>query len=711
MPAAPRLRFLDPSLSIEERLADLVPRLTIEEQLRGGARKQFGSFTLPPPWFGWSETLHGLARHGVATVFPQAIALAATWDVRLMEQVADAISDEVRAKYHGLTRPGEGPFVGLLCGAPVVNIARDPRWGRTQETYGEDPVLTGRLAQAYIRGLQGRHPKYLKVLANVKHFAVHSGPEGVRHQFDAKVGMKDLHETYLPAFRMAVEAGAASIMASYNRINGTAACAHRYLLDEVLRQQWGFDGYVVPDYGAIHDMWLHHKIAKDHPEAVGMALAAGLDTPGAGKDVLEARARGLVSDADITAAYTNVARQSFRLGFFDPPTGNPHTRIPLSVVSCEKHRRLALTAAERSIVLLKNNGVLPLKPELRRILVTGPGAADIESLMGNYNGYAARMVTVLEGLLQRAGVERKVNYAKGCPADRPIVNSREITTDMVGGNELTIAVMGFDPLFEGEEYDPIMSDRVGDRHGVELPAHQIEFVKALRHKAPEKPIVLVLMGGSAIAIPELHELVDAVVHLWYPGQEGGTALARVLFGDVNPAGRLPLTVPRSSRDLPAFEDYAMRGRTYRFAKKTPLYPFGFGLSYTRFIYRGLAFAQRRLSADQSLRVSLTVKNAGKVAGDDVVQLYVAHHPARRGAPLCELKAFARVSLKPGQEREVRFVVTPEMLSTVAKDGSRSVLPGSYRITVGGASPGPRAQALGGARPVAGLVTVTAQARR
>jgi beta-glucosidase len=689
----------DPKASLDSRLDDLMSHLTIDDMIGGMGDTKIGSFKVPPMWYGWSETLHGLARHGVATVFPQAIGLAATFNTRLMHSIATAISDEVRAKYHRLTRPGEHPFVGLLCGAPVVNIARDPRWGRTQETYGEDPVLSGAMARAYVTGLQGDDPNYLKVVACAKHFAVHSGPEGLRHRFDARVSTKDLHETYLPAFCAAIKAGAMSVMSAYNRVNGVPASASGLLLKKILRETWGFQGYVVPDYGAIHDIWRDHKVCADHVEAVAASVRNGTDTAGWGKDLREALKRGLLSEEDIRTAFRNRARASIRLGLFDNVKRNPYAKIPLSVVACPAHRALSLRAAEQSIVLLKNNGVLPLKPQVRTIFVTGPGAADIDLLLGNYHGYSARCVTPLEGIIERAGLSRKVNYGKGCCADRDIVNERQITTDLAGGSEVTIAIMGYNPLLEGEEYDPFMSDYLGDRRDIGLPAHQIDYVKQLRAKCGDKPLILVLTGGSAIAIPELHDIVDAVIQLWYPGEQGGTALARVLFGDVSPSGRMPVTVPCSTRDLPTFENYSMVNRTYRFAQKAPLYPFGFGLSYSSFAYKKLSLSRKTVARGQSLACTCTVINTGAARADEVVQMYISDCSASVRVPRYELKAFKRLSLRPGVGTTVRFVITPDMLELVTNSGKRVAEPGAFTVYIGGACPHARTVELGGAKPV------------
>jgi beta-glucosidase len=684
-----QLPFQDSTLPVETRVKDLVSRLTLQEKM---GQLVFDAPAIPrlsiPAYNYWSEALHGVARNGRATVFPQAIGLAATWDPALVRRVASAVGDEARAKYHqAVRRHGFSmQYQGLHVWSPNVNIFRDPRWGRGQETWGEDPFLTGEMGAAFVRGVQGDHPRYLKTAACAKHYAVHSGPEKDRHHFDARVSERDLHETYLPAFRKLVtQAGVEAVMGAYNRTNGEACCASQRLLDDILRGEWQFAGHVVSDCGALADIHLFHHVTADAPESAALALRRGCDLEcGSVYEQLgEAVQRGLVAEADIDRALARVLASRFKLGLFDPPEEVPYAATPLSVVNCAEHRTLARQAAVESIVLLKNkNGILPIAPSVRSIFVTGPHAADINTLLGNYSGMSDTLTTILQGIITRVPEGVRVNYRPGSTLTQPNRNPLNYSVVEAAACDLTIACMGTSPLIEGEEGEAILSEEAGDRVDIGLPQAQVDFVKQL--VAAGTKVVLVLAGGSAIALGEIADLVEAIIFVWYPGQEGGSAVADVLFGDANPAGRLPVTFYQSADQLPPFEDYAMAGRTYRYMTATPLYPFGYGLSYTHFEYSNLRMSAAALAADGRLTLSLDVKNCGDRAGDEVVQLYVRYPDSKVTRPVKELRGFRRVTLGPGETQPVTFALDACQLATYGEDGF-AVEPGRVQVLVGGSS--------------------------
>ena len=684
-------------------LSDLISRLALDEKISQmmhecGAIPRLGI----PAYNFWSEGLHGVTGNGRTTVFPQAIGLAATWDVDLIRRVATAISDEGRAKYqaalqrHGFTTQMQG----LTFWSPNINIFRDPRWGRGQETYGEDPYLTGELGVAFVAGMQGDDPKYLKTAACAKHFAVHSGPEKDRHVIDVHVSPRDLNDTYLPAFKRLVQDGhVEAVMGAYNRVNGEAACASQFLLVETLRGNWGFAGHVVSDCWALTDIYAHHKVAADEVEAASMALKAGCDLSCGGTyDQLgEAVERGLISEADIDRSLARTMLTRFKLGMFDPPGSVPYTSIPQSVICSAKHTRLAREAAVKSIVLLKNKGnILPLRPDLHRIFITGPNAASIEALLGNYNGYNDSLSTLVEGIVGRAPEGVRTSYQMGVALQQAPLNPLEWVVPKAAAADVTIACMGYSSLLEGEEGDAILSAEQGDRADISLPAAQVEFVKKLVNSGAK--VVLVLCGGSPIALGELEDMLSAVVFVWYPGQAGGQALADVLFGDVSPSGKLPVTFPRSIEQLPLFNDYSMDGRTYRYSTAEPLFPFGFGLSYTRFEYESLRLGKKRLTAGEPLSFSVRLKNSGDMDAEEVVQVYLSDLEASAAVPLHKLVGFLRVKVKAGWSKTVKFTLPPEALMFVDGNGEHKLEPGSFRLAVGGCSPGKRGQELGAPAP-------------
>ncbi|MFO7171184.1 MAG: glycoside hydrolase family 3 C-terminal domain-containing protein, partial [Chloroflexota bacterium] len=616
--------------------------------------------------------------------------------------------DEGRAKYHeALRRNGQtGWYQGLTFWTPNVNIFRDPRWGRGQETYGEDPFLTGEIGAAFVRGLQGDHPRYLKTAACAKHYAVHSGPEKDRHTFDARVSARDLHATYLPAFRkLVVEAKVEAVMGAYNRTNGEPCCASPTLLGEILRGAWGFEGHVVSDCWALNDLHLHHKVTADAVESAALALKMGCDLScGETYEFLgEALRRGLVEEADIDRALRRLLVTRFKLGMFDPPEMVPFASTPMSVVGCEEHRALAHEAALKSLVLLKNDGILPIAPDARTVLVVGPNAASADILLGNYFGMSDSLCTLLEGIAGRAPEGMRVEYLLGSNLTHPNANPLNWSVFSASHADVVVACVGLAPQLEGEEGEAIGSAAHGDREDIGLPAAQVDYLKRLAERGVN--LVLVVAGGSPVALGELAELARAILFIWYPGQEGGRAVASVLFGDESPSGKLPITFPKSVEQLPPFEDYAMDGRTYRYADAEPLYPFGFGLSYTTFTYDAIALDRERVSAGEPVQVRVSVTNSGAVAAEEVVQLYISDLEASVPVPKHALIGFRRVRLAPGETAQVEFSVTPEMMELVDDDGARRLEPGVFRLTAGGCSPGARGEALGAPRPVSATFTV------
>jgi beta-glucosidase len=681
----------DPALAFARRAAELVSRMSLDEKI---GQLVHDAPAIPrlgvPAYNWWNECLHGVARAGKATVFPQAIGMAATFDVPLIHRMAQAISDEARAKHHAALKRGYGgQYFGLTFWTPNINIFRDPRWGRGQETYGEDPYLTARMGVAFVRGLQGDHPKYLKLVATPKHFAVHSGPESQRHSFNAVVSQRDLRQTYLPAFKACiVEGKAASIMGAYNRVNGEPACGSATLLQKILRDEWGFDGFVVSDCGGICDFHLGHHVTASATESAALALNSGCDL-NCGvtyRSLRSAVQAGLVGERAIDMAVERLMRARFRLGMFDAPEQVPFASIPIDVVNCPAHRELALRVARESIVLLKNeHGLLPLSKNLKSLAVVGPTAYSLEVLHGNYSGFAPRMTTLLEGIIDAVSAGTQVNYLEGCAAAGQLPLNREQIRPAVADAEVIIACLGYTPALEGEE-----GDGEGDRRDIGLPGRQLELLQLLHGTG--KPVVLVLTGGSPIELNWADEHVGAILMSWYPGEEGGHAVADVLFGDFNPAGRLPVTFVKSLQQVPPFDDYRMAGRTYRFMTEAPLYLFGYGLSYTNFVYTNLQLDAASTWAGQSVEVAVDVTNAGGVAGDEVVQLYVSSGeiPA---VPRLRLEGFERVHLSPGATIRTRFILKAEQLAIYDEAGNAIIQSGRFAISVGGGQPGRNSRAL------------------
>jgi len=702
--------FQDTQKTIDERIVDLVSRLTLEEKALqmmhdAPAIKRLG--ILPYSW--WNESLHGVARTGRATVFPENIGLAATFDEDLIIRIGEAISDEAWAKYNIAQRlENYGQYTGITFYAPNVNIFRDPRWGRGQETYGEDPYLTSRMGVAYVKGMQGNDPKYLKTAACAKHYVVHSGPEALRHSFDAEPPMKDFMETYVPAFETLVKEGKVeSVMCAYNRTFGKPCCGSSYLLNDLLRGKWGFTGYVTTDCWAIQNFYKYHGATKDAAEACALAIKSGvnLNCGNEFNSLPEAVKRGLVSEKEVNAALSQLLRTRFRLGLFDPQNQNPYSKIRENVIGSQKHIDLAYEAAAKSLVLLQNNNnILPLKKDMKSIYIVGPYAASQDVLLGNYNGVSDRLTTVMQAIVGEVSAGTSVNYRIGVEPSASNKNAMNYSIGEAGGSDVVVAVFGISGIFEGEEGESTASSTRGDRLDLGLPQNQLDYLRQLK-KECKKPIILVLTGGSPISTPELSEIADAILFVWYPGQEGGRAVADAIFGDINPSGRLSITFPKSASQLPAFEDYGMKGRTYRYMTEEPLYPFGFGLSYTSFSYSDLKIDKDKIKKGQSVNVSATITNTGKVSGEEVAQLYITDLKASAATPIFALKSMKRIKLESGKSQVVSFEVTPQMMELVTDTGDRVIEPGDFKVYISGSSPSDLSTKLGAALPAFGVFNV------
>jgi beta-glucosidase len=683
------------------RTGDLIGRMSLKEKAAQVCNQAPAIRRLGLPAYNyWNECLHGLARNGTATVFPQSIGLAATWDSTLLYQIGDTIATEARAKHREYAERHDGDsdiYTGLSFWSPNINIFRDPRWGRGQETYGEDPFLTGRMAVAFIRGLQGEDPKYYKALACVKHFAVHSGPEAERHRFDAQPTERDFYETYLPHFEMAVREGrVGAVMGAYNSVYGEPACCNSRLLNDILRQQWGFRGHVVSDCGAINDIFAFHKYAGSTYEAAAFALRAGCDLCCGGDydGLTRAVSERLVTESEIDQALGRLLEARFRLGLFDPPAQVPYAQIPVTECDTPKHAALALRAARESVVLLKNDGLLPLnRSRLRRMVVIGTNAQALPVLLGNYNGTPSHPITILEGIRKLAGTNVEVVFDPGCP----LALRQDDTNSSARAGEIARAVAaaasadvvlyvgGISPELEGEDLKvPYLGFFGGDRTRIELPEVQTEFLKALH--ATGKPVIFVNCSGSAIAMPWAATALSAIVQAWYPGQAGGQAVAEVLFGEVNPAGRLPITFYAASEDLPGFTDYAMSNRTYRFFSGKPLFAFGHGLSYTQFRYEFVQVDREQAHANDTVRISLRLSNTGTRDGEEVVQVYSRYSECAVGQPRQALCGFQRVAVRRGRTEEVGIEVPIARLRSWNSAAKQyTVEPGDYELLVGGAA--------------------------
>ena len=670
----------------QSRVADLIAALRPEEKV---ALLMHESPAVPrlgiDAYDWWSECLHGVARAGVATVFPQAIALAATFDTELVAQVYEAVAAEALYK-HRLSGRRER-YWGLTFCTPNVNIFRDPRWGRGHETFGEDPFLTGAMARATIRGLQGPDPAAPRVAACAKHFAVHSGPETLRHGFDVPVTPKDLQETYLPAFKASVDAGVAAVMPAYNAVDGVPCCANVELLQQTLRGDWGFRGLVMSDAFSITDCHQGHGYTRDEAESAAAALRAGCDVEigRCYRSLTEALQRGIVDEADIDRSLTRVLSLRERLGVLGDTTAAP------GEVDFDAHAALGRRAAVSSITLLKNDGILPLQRDAR-LLVTGPLAADVPVLLGNYHGINPALTTVLEGIAGAVGHAAAVQYQPGCELHGDTTAGIAAARRVAAGVDVVIAAVGINSTLEGEEGAAMGSQANGDRADIELPAAQHELLAALHETGT--PLVVVVGTGSALALGWAARHADAVLCMWYPGQAGGHAVAGVLYGHANPAGRLPVTFYGATRDLPPFDDYRMAGRTYRYFGGEPVFPFGFGLSYSRFTYHGLELAEDAIAAGGRLSFSFEIGNDSDIAGDEVIQIYFSAEDADIDAPRCQLVAFERCHFAARESKRFERTIPAGELALVDADGNRVPRPGRYTLYVAASAPGRRARALG-----------------
>ncbi|MFI3213091.1 MAG: glycoside hydrolase family 3 C-terminal domain-containing protein [Eubacteriales bacterium] len=685
------------------RAKEIVGKMTIEERASqlsyiSPAIKRLGV----PAYNWWNEALHGVARAGTATSYPQAIGLAAMFDDKFLGEIANSIAEEGRAKYNESAQHGDRDiYKGLTFWSPNVNIFRDPRWGRGHETYGEDPYLTSRLGVAFIKGLQG-DGEVMKGAACAKHFAVHSGPEDIRHEFDAVVSNKDLYETYLPAFEACVkEANVEAVMGAYNRTNGEPCCGSYMLLRDVLREKWGFDGHVVSDCWAIRDFHTHHMVTATAAESAALAIDAGCDLNCGNTylHMMKALQEGLITEEHITTAAERLFTTRFKLGLFDE---TEYDKIPYEVIECREHLEEAIEAARKSIVLLKNDGILPLdQSSLKTIGVIGPNANSRLVMKANYYGTSSRYITLLEGIQEQVGDEVRVLYAKGCELlkDRtePLAEAKDRLMEAVTvaeHSDVVILCVGLDETLEGEEMDEGNSCGSGDKIDLELPAVQKELLEKITETG--KPVIICNMAGSAINLGYSQENNDAILQVWYPGAGGGKAVADILFGKVSPCGKLPLTFYHGVDDLPKFTDYDMKNRTYRYYEGEPLYPFGFGLTYGDV---SCVSAEVLEAAGEEVVISVKVKNDGDVATDDIVQVYVKNLESEFEVRNHRLCGYQRVSLAPQEEKEVKVIVSKDALMVYNQDGEKVKDGTSYEFSVGCAQPDIRSEALTGKTPI------------
>ncbi|MED9905055.1 MAG: glycoside hydrolase family 3 C-terminal domain-containing protein [Lachnospiraceae bacterium] len=706
-----------------ERAKALVAKMTLEEKVSQTVHHAPAVERLNIKAYNWwNEALHGVARAGMATVFPQAIGLAATFDEDFIEEVADAISTEGRAKFNMQQKYEDRDiYKGLTFWAPNVNIFRDPRWGRGHETFGEDPYLTSRMGVRFIKGLQGHDEKYLKAAACAKHFAVHSGPEDLRHEFDAQVSKQDLYETYLPAFKACVREGhVEAVMGAYNRTNGMPCCGNKELLQDILRDEWGFEGHVVSDCWAIKDFHTGHHVTKTPVESATMAMNNGCDL-NCGEMfsyLLLAVQDGRVDEKRLDEALINLYTTRMKLGVMEEKEENPFDQIPYAVVDSGEMQKLNLKAAEKCVVLLKNEGgLLPLdKKAYKTVGVIGPNANNRKALIGNYEGTASRYVTVLEGIQDYLGDEVRVLASEGCHIYKEKVTNLSCGNERISEvkeiceeSDVIIACMGLDAGLEGEEGDQGNEFASGDKPNLNLPGLQQEVLETIY--ASGKPVVLVLLSGSALAVTWADKHVPAIVEGWYPGALGGRAIAKVLFGEKNPEGRLPVTFYKTTEELPAFTDYAMKDRTYRYMKNDALYPFGYGLSYTDFTYADAALSAETVT-EKGVDLSVKVKNNGLREGTETVQVYIGAEPADCAAkvPNAQLKGIKKCTLKPGEEKEVKIHLPIEAFALYDEEARFLVHKGKYHVSVGGQGPDKRSEELTG-KPVLKMVLLAETALR
>lgn len=690
-----------------KRAKELVAQMTLEEKV---GQTLYQAPAIPrlgiKAYNWWNEALHGVARAGTATVFPQAIGMAATFDEDLLEQVGDAVSTEARAKFNMQQKADDTDiYKGLTFWAPNVNIFRDPRWGRGHETFGEDPYLTSRLGVRYVMGLQGHDEDYLKAAACAKHFAVHSGPESVRHEFNAEVSEQDLRETYLPAFKACVQEGKVeAVMGAYNRTNGAPCCGNSYLLQDILRKEWGFEGHVTSDCWAIKDFHEGHLVTSTPVESVSMAMNNGCDLNCGNlfHFLTQAVENGMVDEKRLDEAVENLFMARMKLGVLDKKEENPFDKIPYTVVDSEEMRKLNREVARRSVVLLKNeNHILPLdKKKLHTIGVIGPNADSRKALVGNYEGTSSRYITVLEGIEDYVGENVRVLYSEGCHLYRDRTSNLAMEHDrdsevraVCEASDVVIAVVGLDATLEGEEGDTGNEYGSGDKPNLNLPGLQPDIIRIAKESG--KPVIVVLLAGSAMALSWEDEHVDAILDGFYPGAQGGAAIAEILFGGANPEGKLPITFYQITEELPEFTDYAMKGRTYRYMENEALYPFGYGLSYTTYAYGNLECV-KPFDAQDGITVQVTVTNTGDREGTETLQVYVK--AKREGTPNPQLKYVKKITLKPGESVTEEIHLSPEAFMLYDEKGNFTLEKGAYDIFVGGCQPDARSAALTGNAP-------------
>ena len=690
-----------------KRAKELVAQMTLEEKV---GQTLYQAPAIPrlgiKAYNWWNEALHGVARAGTATVFPQAIGMAATFDEDLLEQVGDAVSTEARAKFNMQQKADDTDiYKGLTFWAPNVNIFRDPRWGRGHETFGEDPYLTSRLGVRYVMGLQGHDEDYLKAAACAKHFAVHSGPESVRHEFNAEVSEQDLRETYLPAFKACVQEGKVeAVMGAYNRTNGAPCCGNSYLLQDILRKEWGFEGHVTSDCWAIKDFHEGHLVTSTPVESVSMAMNNGCDLNCGNlfHFLTQAVENGMVDEKRLDEAVENLFMARMKLGVLDKKEENPFDKIPYTVVDSEEMRKLNREVARRSVVLLKNeNHILPLdKKKLHTIGVIGPNADSRKALVGNYEGTSSRYITVLEGIEDYVGENVRVLYSEGCHLYRDRTSNLAMEHDrdsevraVCEASDVVIAVVGLDATLEGEEGDTGNEYGSGDKPNLNLPGLQPDIIRIAKESG--KPVIVVLLAGSAMALSWEDEHVDAILDGFYPGAQGGAAIAEILFGGANPEGKLPITFYQTTEELPEFTDYAMKGRTYRYMENEALYPFGYGLSYTTYAYGNLECV-KPFDAQDGITLQVTVTNTGDREGTETLQVYVK--AKREGTPNPQLKYVIKITLKPGEAVTEEIHLSPEAFMLYDEKGNFTLEKGAYDIFVGGCQPDARSAALTGNAP-------------
>ncbi|MCQ2506593.1 MAG: glycoside hydrolase family 3 C-terminal domain-containing protein [Lachnospiraceae bacterium] len=700
-------KWLDTSLSFEERAQALADAMTLEEKVfqtlhRSAAIPRLGV----PEYTWWNEALHGVARAGVATVFPQAIGLAASFDEDMLEKVGDVISTEGRGMYNAHRKYEDRDiYKGLTFWSPNVNIFRDPRWGRGHETYGEDPYLTSRLGVRFIEGMQGHDKKYMKVAACAKHFAVHSGPEEMRHHFDAVVSKKDLWETYLPAFKACVlEAGVEAVMGAYNRTNGEPCCGSRTLLGDILRKKWGFKGHVTSDCWALKDFHEGHMVTNTEEESVALAMNEGCDTNCGNLNVhlLGAVEKGLVTEETITKAVVRLFTTRMKLGMFDPEEAVEYNKIGYEAVDTKENKEFNRAVSAKTITLLRNeNNILPLKKEeLKTIAVIGPNANNRKALVGNYEGTASEYVTISEGIQRAVGNSVRVRFSEGCHLFKDRVSGLGNRNDrisevkgIIDESDAIVLCMGLDPGLEGEEGDQGNEFASGDKPNCKLPGIQEELIKTVVEHAKGKKVILVVLGGSAINLSWESENIDGIIYGFYPGAQGGNAIADILFGKKSPEGKLPITIYATDEELPEFTDYAMKNRTYRYMQNDALYPFGFGLSYTDFKLTVDKFDVTKGAKSVKAKITASLTNTGKMKGAQTVQVYVKANDVE-GAPNFQMKGLKKVTLSAGQTKQVTITLPTTAFALYDDEGRLVLNKGDYTVFVGTNAPDKRSVSLG-----------------